>query len=195
MEQVIQHHLREVDPDPEVAGDDALMLRVAAGEHDAFRTLVDRHQTAVRRFCRTIAGDQTHAHDAAQETFLRLWSARERYVARGKFTAYLFTLARNVSRSMTRRRRVLQWFGHDSEAQTGIDAETAMIAGESTRLVTVALDRLPERFRTPLILRFIEGLGYDEIAEVIGRTPSTARSRVHYGLAALRERLPDEVMK
>ena len=189
----MNHPLRRVELD--AASDDALMLRAASGEHDAFRELVDRHQTAVRRFCRSVTGDQASADDAAQEAFLRLWATRETYVPQGKLTAYLFTLARNVSRSAMRRRRVLEWLGQHEEVDETVDVEAAVLANESMRLVTAALDRLPERFRTPLVLRFIDGFGYDEIAQVIGRTPSTARSRVHYGLAALRARLPDEVMK
>jgi RNA polymerase sigma-70 factor (ECF subfamily) len=66
-------------------------------------------------------------------------------------------------------------------------------AADRARLVQAALQKLPEHFRTPLALRFIEELDYEQIAAIIGRTPSAARSRVHYGLQKLAALLPPEV--
>src|SRR5262245_14089070 len=84
--------------------DDTLMCAVAAGEHAAFRVLIERHQASIRRFRRAISGDAQLSRDLAQEVFLRLWSERARYRPEGRFKAYLFTLARNLARSVARRR-------------------------------------------------------------------------------------------
>lgn len=194
-------HLRLVDALPgSIPSDDACMVAAAAGDARAFEALVARHEVALRRFCRTLVGDESSARDAAQETFLKLWASRERYRPEGKLKAFLFTLARNHCRSQIRRRAVLAWVGLSSDASGSAplddqpSAPDQLAALQSQRLVTVALDRLPEKLRTPLVLRFVDGLPYEDIARVIGRTPSAARSRVHYGLIELKKRLPAEVL-
>jgi RNA polymerase sigma-70 factor, ECF subfamily len=65
---------------------------------------------------------------------------------------------------------------------------------EQQLIVAAALAKLPEKFRIPLALRFLEEMPYEEIAQIIGRTPSAARSRIHYGLRELASLLPDEVV-
>ncbi len=194
--------LRLVDPPPDgppPPTDDAHMLAAAAGDARAFAALVDRHQASLRRFCRSILGDEGAARDAAQETFLRLWASRGRYRPEGHFVAFLFTLARNHCRSLQRRRTLRAWVGLGDDDTTAIadprpDAPVALMTVERHHLVAAALDRLPEKFRTPLVLRFVDELPYEDIARVIGRTPSAARSRVHYGLIELKRRIPVEVL-
>lgn len=173
--------------------DDALMVRVAAGSTTAFVSLIERHQAALRRFCAAACGDGEAARDLAQDTFLELWRIRAGYRPEGRFKALLFTIARNKCRSFSRRRRVARLFGARAEPDRVIDPRSDR--PEEERLVAAALQRLPERFRTPLMLRFVEELPYEQIAKVIGRTESSARSRVFYGLKELAALLPPEVLR
>jgi len=172
------------------------MALVAEGREAAFGQLVQRHEGAVRSLCNLLLKDEQQARDVAQEVFLRVWRSRERYRPDGKLRVWLFTLARNLCHSASRRRRVLSFLGleeaHESAAATEHPAEL-LLSAESGALVRRALQQLPEKFRLPLSLRFVEGLDYDAIAEIIGRTPSAARSRVHYGLKELQKLLPPEV--
>lgn len=124
---------------------------------------------------------------------MKLWRVRMRYRAEGRFLGFLFTLARNTARSTVRRRAVRSWFGLEQEPTAA--PSDRLDRQETTDLVQSALARLPENLRTPLVLRFIEDLSDDDIAQVIGRTPSAARSRVHYGLKALEALLPQEVRR
>jgi RNA polymerase sigma-70 factor (ECF subfamily) len=179
--------------EPDWSSDDALMMRASSGDAGAFSELVGRHEVALRRFCRSIVREEAASRDAAQETLLKLWASRARYRPEGRFKAYLFTLARNVARSSLRKRKVRAWIGLGPDPEASLTE--ALIRAQSIDLVSAALDRLAEKFRTPLVLRFIEGLEYEDIAEVIGRTPSAARSRVHYGIKELRRLLPDEVLR
>ncbi len=185
-----------------VASDDLLMLGAAQGHHPAFAQLVQRYEAQVRRFAQSLLGDGPQARDAAQEVFLRLWQARGQYRAQGRFREYLFTLARNLCRSKRRRKRLADFLGlNDGETQQPLDslptaagdAAWTQQSKERERLLRVALQSLEESFRTPVVLRYLNELSYEEIAVVIGRTPSTARSRVFYGLKRLAELLPHEV--
>lgn len=188
-------HLQLAPAPTDEAGDDALLLLAAAGREDAFRTLVRRYEAKVRGHCRSLLGDAALADEAAQETFLKLWMVRETYRPDGRFRELLFTIAGNTCRSLGRKRAVRDLFlrATGRAEETTSDASDTHAATEREVLVRRAIARLPAKFREPLLLRFVEELGYDEIARVIGRTPSAARSRIHYGLQALAAELPAEL--
>jgi RNA polymerase sigma-70 factor, ECF subfamily len=182
--------LRVIGPPRSETSDDDLIRAAAADDVAAFRILVERHQTPLQKFCRSILGDESAAKDAAQETFLKLWKVRARYREEGRFLGFLYTLARNTARSMGRRKVIKSWLGLEPAAPA-LPSDPLDRKG-TIDLVSAALDRLPENLRTPLVLRYVDELSYEDIAKVIGRTPSAARSRVFYGLKALRARLPKE---
>ncbi|MBI4821520.1 MAG: RNA polymerase sigma factor [Deltaproteobacteria bacterium] len=186
--------VRSPDSSEDGPSDDAIMLALQAGDRRALADLARRHQGPVRRFCTAMLLDEQLARDVAQEVFFRIWVRRGSYEPQGKLRAWIFTIARNECRSMNRRRF---WRSLLPMSLSAIDpalpADEVLERNSQEALVRAALGRLPEKFRVPLILRFVEELDYEQIAQVIGRTPSAARSRVHYGLEALAELLPPEV--
>lgn len=189
--------VRLVEDDEPMAidsSDDQLMLQVAAGRRDAFRVLVERHEAHLLRYCAFMAATDAEAREITQDVFLKLWSIRARYRGEGRLRALLFTMARNRCRTLARRHRYARWFGTLVMAEPTLDPtlDDPVERQEQFGVVGGALRRLPEHFRTPLLLRFVEELPYDDIARIIGRTPSTARSRVHYGLKKLAESLPGD---
>lgn len=204
--------------DSDSDSDEALMLRCVAQDPEAFVHLVARYQDRVRRFCFALLRDTALADEAAQEVFLKLWESRARYRSNDRFLPLLFTMARNHCISVLRRRRLRRFVGLDdlntlsnsgyakascaasnseaaraAAAAVGVGVDNDLATRQLHVLVREAIVRLPERFRTPLVLRFVEDMPYDAIAKIIGRTPSAARSRVHYGLKALARLLPPEV--
>jgi RNA polymerase sigma-70 factor, ECF subfamily len=197
-------HLRVVEPrsaaEAGEPSDDYLMSLAAEGQQQAFATLVRRHEKKLRGFCELLLQDAAGARETAQEVFLKIWVQRGRYRPEGRFRELLFTIARNRCRSVHRRRRLLELVSMDSTPAVKerlpsehMSTPEEMERGERAALVRGALQKLPEKFRAPLALRFLEDMPYDEIARVIGRTESAARSRIHYGLKALEQLLPDEV--
>ncbi len=161
----------------------------------AFGRLVQAFEARVYAFVLCVVGDASLARDLTQQTFFQLWQARRRYRAEGRFREYLFTIARNVCRSHQRRAFWRAWLPLDlADTVEAPDAhhELQLVQAEQYAALRAALHALPEKFRVPLTLRFIEGLEYDEIARIIGRTESAARSRIHYGLHALTQALPKE---
>lgn len=178
--------------------DAELFEAAVAGRMSAFAALIDRYEQPLRRYAASLLTDMPAAEDVSQEVFLRLWKHRSRYCGSQHIRALLFTIARNHCRSVLRRQRVLSWVGLDSAAPEHLRSGTpsafgALDAEQTTGMVRDGVQALPEHFRTPIVLRYVEGLSYEDIAKVIGRTPSTARSRVHYGLKQLGKVLPKEV--
>jgi RNA polymerase sigma-70 factor (ECF subfamily) len=176
--------------------DDELMLLVRAGERAAMAALVGRYHGRLVSFCAKLTTDPAAGEELAQETFLRLWRQREHYRAEGKLAILLYTTARNLCRNHRRSwRRRLRWFAPGSPpeepsapAQTP-GAVDAILERERQRDVQLAIAELSGKLREAVVLRFEHGLPYDQIAAILGTNESTARSRVHLGLAELRVRL------
>lgn len=187
-------HLRLVDPHPnEELSDEALLAQAAKGDPSAFADLAKRYERSLLSFCRALVGDGEAARDLAQDTLLEVWRARQRYLPTSTFRAYLFTIARNRGRSLGRWRSIRRFVGLDQLKTTVESPAAPLLVADRDRQLWASLERLPEHFRIPLVLRFVEELEYEEIAAIIGRTPSTARSRVHYALKALADLLPLEL--
>lgn len=178
--------------------DDALMALAAQDDQGAFVSLVRRYERRIRAFCRLLLRDEALAHDLAQEVFLKVWERRREYRPGGRMKEYLFTIARHHCQSAARKRAVRAWLGleevPEEQLQQPPAGVEALSEAQTFALVASALHRLPDKFRVPLALRFVEGMPYEEIAQVIGRTPSAARSRVFYGLKSLAALLPAEVL-
>jgi RNA polymerase sigma-70 factor (ECF subfamily) len=171
------------------------MVLARAGAREAFAALVARHMGRLSGFCARMTGDPGRAEELAQETWLQVWSARGSYRAEGKFTVFLYTAARNRCRNLAcdSKRRV-RWVVPDGGPGLAAAAESPeqldeILAQERRRTVNEALAALPEKLREALVLRFSQGLEYEDMALLLGTAESTLRSRVHHGLKRLRASL------
>ena len=175
--------------------DDELMTLAQAGMRDAFGALALRHMRRVVGYCAKLLGDVRAAEEVAQETWLYLWSTRHAYVARDRFIVLLLMTARhrcaNHRRGAGRRDGPLETLEetHAAPAEAGSDPLDAILDEERRRRVRAALGEVPDKLRDALVLRFSEELSYEEMRAVTGTRESTLRSRVLYGLRALRDAL------
>lgn len=176
--------------------DDELMLLVARGKRDACAVLAERHHERVLNFIYRLTGDREHARDLSQECFLRLFRGAERYQARGKFAAFLYTLALNAVRQRARRRREDEWTSLDALAdrtsdQHAIGPERQVEIAELNRRLNRALAALTDDQREVFVLSELEGRRYREIAEILGCPEGTVASRKHDAVVRLRALLAD----
>lgn len=162
--------------------DAELMRRTQSGDRDAFALLVDRHKSRLVNYLTVVARDRDRAEDLAQEAFVRLFERSARYRESGRFLPYLYrvgtNLVRTEERNDRRRRFLLAMFsrnGHDEVPSP----QTEWLRNEESRWLLRALDRLPLPFRSPLILRELEGWSYEDIGEALGLSAGTVKSRIH----------------
>lgn len=207
--------MRYQQSDPDVR----LMLRVKDDDAGAFESLVRRYETRLVRLMEHMGPRPDMAEDLAQETFLRVYRARKRYVPGAKFSTWLFTIAgnvaRNASRSLYRRHEVNEIDaptpqGSDqapSLASSALDASGMMpvrIAEgtERAELVRAAVATLGERQRMALMLSRFENMTYAEIAESMQLTTKAVKSLLSRARVNLKDILqpyidagviPDEV--
>ncbi len=158
----------------------------------AFAALVERHAPMVLRVCRDVTGDIHHAQDAAQVTFLIL-AQRAGSVRRGEALAnWLFGTARRVAarvlRDEVRRRRHEEHYARTIHERRENGAATADREWDWAKLYA-ELDRLPERYRVPIVLCDLEGLTHDQAAAALKCPPRTLETRLYRGRERLRRRL------
>ena len=131
----------------------------------------------VRRFALYLCGDLAMADEITSDTFMRAWMAADR-IRQPTVKSYLFTIARNAYMDLMRRAtRHTQL--DDNMADTRISAQTQMEQTAEVRAVLAALQQLPEMDRTLLLMRALDGMPYEEIAETLGITVVAAKVRVH----------------
>lgn len=182
------------------------MLAYAGGEVLAFEILLGRHERGVYNFVYRSVHNTDRAEELTQEVFLRVVKNAKRYKRTAKFTTWLYTIARNLCIDESRRRKhrghvsLDATVGDDEGGQTFKDrvtdhrAESGAARRERARFVEAlqqGVDALPDEQREVFVLRHIEGLKFVEIAEIVGVSENTIKSRMRYALASLRLHVAD----
>lgn len=171
--------------------DRELMDAVAAGNHDAFRDLIDRHKDPLVSYLSHLVGDRDRGEEYAQEVFLRLYRHARQYRDEGRLQGYLFRIGTNLVRTDARRAR--RWAllvpRMGSNGHHTVTPQRDLLEQELRARVMEAVTELPVAFRAPLVLHEIEGWSYDEIARELGCRLGTVKSRIARGRERLRRRL------
>jgi RNA polymerase sigma-70 factor, ECF subfamily len=183
--------------------DHALLEATRTGDQDAFAELVSRYRNQLTGYIYRMTNDYDGAVDLAQETFVRLYRAVDRYQTSHAFSTYLYRIATNLAISELRkrkRRRLVSLTGFFQTTDRGearefdpadgrplIDCE--LVATERRRAVQKAISTLPEKYRAPLILRDVEGRSYEEISRILQTSEGTVKSRISRARDFLREKM------
>lgn len=175
-----------------------LMLRVKAGDAQAFNQLMDKYQRTVVNLVFRFTGDAENAEDLAQEVFLRVYRAAPRYEPKAKFFTYLYQITLNLCRNERERNQRRRTTSLDSRTgddkgwdvpDPDIGAETLLQRQETASQVQAAIQELPNEQRQLLILQRFQELGYEELAEVTAQTVSAVKAKLHRARLALKKKL------
>lgn len=183
---------------------EALMVRFRGGDVRAFEVLLQRHRNPVFEFILRSVGhhNPTHAEDLTQETFLRVVKQASTYEQRAKFTTWLYTLARNLCIDAARRRKHRKAQSLDSAddegtslldrtASPGLAVDRQAISRQLQARLEQAIATLPEDQREVFLMRESADLSFKEIADIIGVSENTVKSRMRYALEKLRTTLSE----
>ena len=182
--------------------DHELIEATKGGDEAAFGEIMNRYRNPLTNYLYRFLNDYEEAVDLAQETFVRVYFAIDRYHTQFAFSTYIYRIATNLAISEIRRRKRRRLLsltglfqsGDDSEIEfqppdTRILADEELIEEERDRTIARAIAALPEKYRVPVILRDIEGKSYDEVAEIMELGLGTTKSRISRGRGLLREKL------
>ena len=210
----ILHTAMEADPRMDAATDNVmdaasqaelvLMQRVHDGDREAVIGLVERYQDELVGFFYHLAWDQLAAEELAQDVFVRLYQARERWQPTARLRTWIYRIAHNLWIDRLRRRRNL--ISLDAErGESGLRLSDVLAAPNQTDPDTVerdaairervrnALADLPEGQREVFVLANNHGMKYHDIASVLGIPEGTVKSRMHHAVRLLRDELADLV--
>jgi RNA polymerase sigma-70 factor (ECF subfamily) len=158
--------------------DFALIREFIDGKEKAFETLMMLHKDKVRNLIFLTLSDSEFVDDISQDVFISVYRKLKEFRFESKFTTWLYRITVNKCRDYLRKKRVRSIFvpikdSHENIRSTGIH-EDIDIPG----LVRKAIARLPEKLKTPLVYRDIDGFSYNEIAEKLNCEVGTVKSRI-----------------
>ena len=181
------------------------MQRVRGGDAVAFRELFAKYGEAVVNFAYRFVNSRSRAEELAQDAFLQIYRARERYEAKARFSTYLYRVVTNLCLNELRRfeyqGRTEPLEGKPLEngeegsrelADTSLPEVEDLLAGiETGARIKKVLDKLPPNQKTALLLSRVEGLSYQEEADCLETTESAVKSLIFRATQTLREELAD----
>jgi RNA polymerase sigma-70 factor, ECF subfamily len=179
-----------------------LMLRVTRGDEDSFGVLLNRHRGPLLSYFVRMVRDQGLAEDLAQEVFLRVYQARERYQPEARFTTWLYRIATNLALNAIRDRRSNPVVpeaaaDQDKEATSSLERapdqrptiEEQMTESDRQRVIREAVEALPEKQRAAVILHKYQDVDYRQIARILKVSESAVKSLLFRAYENLRVRL------
>ncbi|MGB4989765.1 MAG: sigma-70 family RNA polymerase sigma factor [Pyrinomonadaceae bacterium] len=186
----------------EKLSDHQLIDATKGGDESAFGEIMNRYRGPITNYLYRFLNDYEEAVDLAQETFVRVYFALDRYHTEYAFSTYIYRIATNLAISEIRRRKRRRLLsltglfqteeGQDIEFQPpdkGILPDAELVEGERSEVIGRAIAALPEKYRVPVVLRDIEGRTYEEIAEIMELGLGTTKSRISRGRGLLKEKL------
>ena len=154
---------------------------VRAGEVDAFAEIVEHYQSPIIRYLFRMMGDYEMAKDLAQDTFVQAYKGILKTDAELSLKAWLYRIATNNALQHHRRKKLLSFIPFTSREQDiATEGNQADCPGESAA-IQEALHKIPEEQRTCVVLHFVEGFKYREIAETLNISEEAVRKRVARG--------------
>jgi RNA polymerase sigma-70 factor, ECF subfamily len=194
----------EVTPDAP-ATDNGLVQEFISGNDGAFTLLVTRYKDSLTNYLNMMVGDYDTAVDLSQETFLRVYRNIGRYSNIYQFSTWIYRIATNLAidemRYRKRRGRVFYnniWGTRRAADKEGMEFEIAdarrsprdeMLRKESGQVLGDAIRSLPEKYRTAFIMKEVQGLPYETIAQVLKCSAGTIKSRLHRARDLLQRKL------
>jgi RNA polymerase sigma-70 factor (ECF subfamily) len=182
--------------------DRQLLARAQAGEVEAFEALVEAHRDKVYGLALRMTRSEADAAEITQDTFLSAYQHLKDFRGDAAFGSWVYRIAANHALMRLRHRRVAQAAEEEIQGPEftewgsladypardwSRDAEGQVLDAELRQAIQEAADRLPEGYREVFLLKDVEGLSYEQIAEVTGDSVPAIKSRLHRARLALRE--------
>lgn len=178
--------------------DAAVVARARSGDHEAFRSLVERHSRNVFRLAFRMTGNENDAEDIVQETFLRAYKQLHRYESRSSFSTWLYRIATNRSLDLIRTRKfrgeLPKLENEDKDPMEMLPSpepgpDRLAVSRQVEERVAAAMSELSQQERTAFVLRHFEGLSIEQISGTLGVGGNAAKHSIFRAVQKLRAAL------
>jgi len=193
----------QTESQSEASADQLIVERVQQGDVAAFDVLVRKYRERLFSIVYNLTSNREDAADLTQEAFIKAFSSINRFKGNSAFFTWLYRIAVNTTLSHLKRNRFRKFFSLENIQDEGSHAKVletlasksktdkGALLNELQEKLNEALQKLSPKHRTVVVLFEIEGLSHQEIAEVVGTSVGTVRSRLHYAKQQLQSYLPD----
>ena len=170
--------------------EEELIKKAKRGNMNAFEQLVELHYPVVEKFAYQLGNRQDEIEDITQEVFIRVYRFIDQF-SKAKFSTWLYKITLNVTRDFARKRqsnlrkvfKIQQDFRQDDYPEI----ESTVIRNEEDRILHLAIQKLDEKYRVPIVLYYFHEKKYEEIAEIMSITLSTVKTRILRGKTMLKK--------
>ncbi|MCG3089862.1 RNA polymerase sigma factor SigW [Sporosarcina cyprini] len=173
---------------------------VLKGNHEAFEEIVTMFQHRLYQVCYRMLGNRQEAEDIAQEAFVRAYVNIHTYDQKRKFSTWLFRIATNLCIDRIRKKKPDYYLDAEVPGTEGLNMYSQIAAAgdlpeeevekmETQERIQYEIGRLPDKYRSVIILRYMEELPLQEISDILELPLGTVKTRVHRGREALRKQM------
>ena len=189
---LLEEHKAGIDMSKETAKeiDYRLMRAVQNGDMVAFNEIVDRYKNRLMNVLTRMLSSTEEAEDVVQETFVRVYQHRQSFNFKHCLSTWIYTICLNLGRNELRRRKKFKFY--EISDMKGNEPELSVKMKLPSRLpeaINNAVRELPEKYRTAFILRDVQEMSYEEVAQVLSVPLGTVKSRVNRARMMLRDKL------
>ncbi len=174
--------------------------KVKKGDQDAFADIVEYHKDKLFHLCYRMLGNREEAQDAAQEAFIRAYVNIHSYDTSKKFSTWLYRIATNLCIDRIRKKKPDYYLDAEVAGTDGLNMYSQIAADqvlpeeeleqvELQEFIQSEILKLPEKYRTVIVLKYIDELSLKEISDILDLPLGTVKTRIHRGREALRNRL------
>jgi RNA polymerase sigma-70 factor (ECF subfamily) len=180
---------------------EARLARLALkGDQNAFSEIVDLYQDKLFHLANRMLNNRHEAEDVVQDTFLRVYKNLDRYDVSMKFSTWIYRIATNLCIDRLRKRKPGFSLDAESSDHDGLDGysmlpnddrtpESETLLSETRQTIRSAIDTLPPKYKSVMVLRYLEDLSLQEVGDVLNMPVTTVKTRVHRGREFLRKKL------
>jgi len=183
----------------------AIVRKIQEGDVDAFDTLILKYRERVYSVIYNLTSNREDASDLTQETFIKAFQSINRFKGKSSFFTWLYRIALNTSLTHLRKNKLRRFFSFEKMVEedhtegfienmtTDSDSDKAALMNELQETLNDAFQKLSVKHRTVITLFEIDGLSHKEIADIVGTSIGTVRSRLHYAKQFLQGELKDYI--
>jgi len=173
--------------------DEKLIGFIIDSDQEAFAFIIDRYESKLRAYIRRLTNNSLEVDDLVQQTLVNSFISLKSFDQNQKFSSWIYRIAHNLAINWLKKKKINIYLGQDENLartiKADIDIHEEVSNQESIRLISEAVNSLPEKFKEPIILKYIEDKTYDEISEIIRKPKNTIGTLISRAKIMLKKEL------